>query len=125
MREERIMLIVNDDHLCRAGVKSLDEPCPYCSKALAEYPLIMSDESEQVVYHAACALQLATEILVPRDAQRDAHVAEVPPQAHSMLALFWQGSQKYLCLIKVRAPRSVLSSHGIDELHLVAQPVGG
>ncbi len=58
------MLIVNDDHLCRAGVKSLDEPCPYCSKALAEYPLIMSDESEQTVYHAACALQIATEILV-------------------------------------------------------------
>jgi hypothetical protein len=41
-----------------------------------------------------------------------------------MLALFWQGSQKYLCLIKVRAPQSVLSSHGIDELHLVAHPVG-
>jgi hypothetical protein len=41
-----------------------------------------------------------------------------------MLALFWQGSQKYLCLLKVRAPRSVLSSHGIDELHLVAHPVG-
>ncbi len=64
MREERVMLIVNDDHLRRARVKSLDEWCPYCSKALAAYPLIMSDESEQNVYHAACALQLATEILV-------------------------------------------------------------
>ncbi len=29
-----------------------------------EYPLIMSDDAEQTVYHAACALQLATEILV-------------------------------------------------------------
>jgi hypothetical protein len=58
------MLIVNDDHRRRAGVSSLDERCPYCGVAFAEYPLIMSDDASQTVYHAACALQLATEILV-------------------------------------------------------------
>ena len=58
------MLIVNDDHRMRAGVCSLDELCPYCGVAFAEYPLIMSDDAEQTVYHAACALELATEILV-------------------------------------------------------------
>ncbi len=58
------MLIVNDDHYRRAGVCSLDELCPYCGVAFAEYPLIMSDDAEQTIYHAACALQLATEILV-------------------------------------------------------------
>jgi hypothetical protein len=58
------MLIVNDEHRMRAGVCSLEELCPYCGFAFAEYPLIMSDDAEQTVYHAACALQLATEILV-------------------------------------------------------------
>jgi hypothetical protein len=58
------MLIVNHDQLCLAGIVSLEEPCDYCSKTLAEYPLILSDDAEQTVYHAACALQLATEILV-------------------------------------------------------------
>ena len=58
------MLIVNDDHRRRAGVASLDQCCPYCGLAFAGYPLIMSDDAEQTVYHAACAVQLATEILV-------------------------------------------------------------
>jgi hypothetical protein len=58
------MLIVNDEHRVRAGVCNLDEVCPYCGFAFAEYPLILSDDAEQTVYHAACALQLATEVLV-------------------------------------------------------------
>ena len=58
------MLAVNDEQRLRAGVCSLNELCTYCSKAFAEYRLIMSDDAEQTVYHAACALQLATEILV-------------------------------------------------------------
>jgi hypothetical protein len=58
------MLIVNDEHRCLAGVVSLEQRCKYCSKALAGYPLIQSDEAEPSVYHAACALQLATDILV-------------------------------------------------------------
>jgi hypothetical protein len=58
------MLIVTDEHRLRAGVWSLNECCPYCGKAFAEYPLIMSDDASQTVYHAACALQLATEVLV-------------------------------------------------------------
>ncbi len=58
------MLIVNDDHRTRAGAGSLDELCPYCGAAFAEYPLIMSDDAKQTVYHASCAVQLATEIMV-------------------------------------------------------------
>jgi len=58
------MLIINDDHLRRADGCSLDELCPSCHKPLREYPLPLSDEAEPSVYHVACALQLATEILV-------------------------------------------------------------
>ncbi len=58
------MLIVNDDHRMQAGVCSLDELCPYCGLAFTDYPLIMSDDTEQTVYHAACAVELATDILV-------------------------------------------------------------
>jgi hypothetical protein len=58
------MLIVNDTHHLLAGVASLNEPCPYCSQPLRAYPLIMSDDAAQTVYHAACAVELATDILV-------------------------------------------------------------
>jgi len=58
------MLIVNDDHCRLAGVSSLDERCKYCSKAFVEYPLIQSDDADQTVYHATCALELVTEIMV-------------------------------------------------------------
>ena len=58
------MLIVNDTQRMLAGVVSLDEQCKYCSKPLTEYPLILSDDVDQTVYHATCAVQLATEILV-------------------------------------------------------------
>ena len=50
------MLIVTDEHRLRAGVCSLDELCPYCGSAFAEYPLIMSDDAAQTVYHAARSL---------------------------------------------------------------------
>ena len=58
------MLIVNDEQRLRAGIGSLSKRCSYCSKALASYPLILSDEAKLAVYHAACAAALATEILV-------------------------------------------------------------
>ena len=58
------MLIFNDEQLRSAGIKSLSKRCPYCSKALATYPLILSDDAGLYVYHAACAAALATEILV-------------------------------------------------------------
>ncbi|HEY6411145.1 MAG TPA: hypothetical protein VIY29_27110 [Ktedonobacteraceae bacterium] len=58
------MLIVNDEQLRAVGIKSLSKRCPYCSKALAAYPLILSDDAGLFVYHAACAAALATEILV-------------------------------------------------------------
>jgi hypothetical protein len=50
------MLIVNDAHLCLAGRSSLEERCPYCKKPLAAYPLVMSDDAKQTVYHVTCAL---------------------------------------------------------------------
>ena len=58
------MLIVNDEQRLRAGIGSLSKRCQYCSKALAAYPLILSDDGRLAVYHAACAAALATEILV-------------------------------------------------------------
>jgi hypothetical protein len=58
------MLIVNDDHLHLAGIVSLEERCTYCSKTLAAYPLIMSDDAKQTVYHVTCALELATDLMV-------------------------------------------------------------
>lgn len=58
------MLIVNDEQRQRAGIASLSKRCSYCAKALAAYPLIVSDDARLAVYHAACAAELATEILV-------------------------------------------------------------
>lgn len=58
------MLIVNDEQRLQAGIGSLSKRCSYCSKALAAYPLILSDEAKLMVYHAACAAALATDILV-------------------------------------------------------------
>jgi len=58
------MLILNETQLVLTGATSLDECCPYCAKALGAYPLISSDETWPCVYHAACAIQLATDILV-------------------------------------------------------------
>src|SRR5579859_5732873 len=64
VQENHPMLIVNDHQLLLAGGVSLNEPCPYCSQPLRSYPLIMSDDAAQTVYHAACAVELATDILV-------------------------------------------------------------
>ena len=61
---KNIMLIVNEEHRLAAGIKSLSKRCPYCSKPLKEYPLIMNDDAGFVVFHAACAAALAIEIQV-------------------------------------------------------------
>ena len=53
------MLIISDEQRLLAGVVSMSEQCKYCSKACAEYPRILSDDADQIVYHAACAVQLA------------------------------------------------------------------
>src|SRR2546426_12784033 len=58
------MLIVNDSQLRRASIASLGEQCVYCSQPLAAYPLIMSDDTKQTVYHVTCALELATDLMV-------------------------------------------------------------
>ena len=57
------MLIVNDDHLQLAGVASLEERCSYCSRPLAAYPLVISDDPKQTVYHVTRALKLAADFL--------------------------------------------------------------
>jgi hypothetical protein len=44
-----MMLILNDEQRLLAGVVSLGEPCKYCSKAFAEYPLILCDDVDQTV----------------------------------------------------------------------------
>jgi hypothetical protein len=64
VEENNQMLIVNDEQRLRAGIGSLSKRCQYCSKALAAYPLILSDDARLAVYHAACAAALATEVLV-------------------------------------------------------------
>jgi hypothetical protein len=58
------VLIVNDDHLHLAGIAGLEERCCYCSRPLAAYPLVMSDDRHQTVYHVTCALELASDLLV-------------------------------------------------------------
>jgi hypothetical protein len=59
-----IMLIVNDEQRLEARIASLSKRCSYCAKALAAYPLIVSDEARLQVYHAACAAALASEIII-------------------------------------------------------------
>jgi hypothetical protein len=58
------MLIVNEDHHRWAGVVGLDQRCHDSGSAFANYPLIMSDDARQTVDHVACALELATDLLV-------------------------------------------------------------
>jgi hypothetical protein len=79
MEKEDIMLILNDEHRKLAGIGSLSKRCSYCCKALAAYPLILSDDAGLAVYHAACAAELATEILV------DLYTFFRPPAPYSQL----------------------------------------
>jgi hypothetical protein len=72
------MFILNDEHRQRAGIGSLSKRCQYCSEALAAYPLILSDDAG-AVYHAACAAELATEILV------DLYTFFRPPAPYQLL----------------------------------------
>jgi hypothetical protein len=78
MEEEDIMFILNDEHRQRAGIGSLSKRCQYCSEALAAYPLILSDDAG-AVYDAACAAELATEILV------DLYTFFRPPAPYQLL----------------------------------------
>jgi hypothetical protein len=57
------MLIINENQLRLAGITSLEKRCIYCSKRLAAYPLILSDDAGQTVYHITCALELASDLL--------------------------------------------------------------
>jgi len=79
VRKETIMLIVNNDHLMRTDGASLEQCCPYCGEAYASYPLVMSDDPGQTVYHIACALELATDLLV------DLYTFFRPPTPYSSL----------------------------------------
>ena len=83
------MLIFNDEQRLRAGIRSLSKRCSYCCKALAAYPLILSDDAGLAVYHAACAAALATEIMVdlytffsPPAPYHQLYVLTAPQAAH-------------------------------------------
>ena len=87
------MLIVNDAHLCLAGRSSLEERCHYCKKPLAAYPLVMSDDAKQTVYHVTCTLELATDLLVdlatffhPPTPYQPLYVLTPPDAASAMMA---------------------------------------
>jgi hypothetical protein len=58
------MLIMSEKQRKTAGVESLDQRCTYCSKVLYAYPLIMGDDPQHSIYHIACAVELATDILL-------------------------------------------------------------
>ena len=58
------MLIMSEKQRKTAGIESLDQRCTYCSKVLHAYPLIMGDDPQHSVYHIACAVELATDILL-------------------------------------------------------------
>src|SRR5260370_17004695 len=81
-RRKNIMLIVNDEQRLRAGIGRLSKRCQYCSKALAAYPLILSDDARLAVYHAACAAEFATEILVDLST-----LLPPPPPSHQLSIL--------------------------------------
>ncbi len=93
------MLIVNDDHRRRAGVASLDQRCPDCGSAFANYPLIMSDDAGQTVYHVACALELATDLLV------DLYTFFRPPAPYVRL---------FTLTVSVSAPNSEGGSYAVN-----------
>ena len=58
------MLTVSGTQHIRAGIADLNQRCASCKKALHAYPLIMGDAAAHSVYHAGCAVELATDILV-------------------------------------------------------------
>ena len=58
------MLIMSTKQLKAAGIESLEQRCTYCSKVLHAYPLLMGDDPQHSVYHIACAVELATDILL-------------------------------------------------------------
>ncbi len=83
------MLIFTDEHLKRAGIKSLSKWCSYCRKPLAQYPLIMNDDAGLAVFHAACAAALATDLIV------DLYTFFRPPKPyHQLFVLDPTGAQE-------------------------------
>ncbi len=99
------MLIVNDDHLCLAGIANLEEPCPYCSKTLAAYQLIMSDDAKQTVDHITCALELATDIIVDVDTffrPPAPYVRLKAPRTALFTLIWWQQNQEAVVVARKR-----------------------
>ena len=82
------MLIVNDNQLLLTGGVNLEVRCKYCSQPLTTYPRIMSDDAEQTVDHAACAVELATDILV------DLFTFLSPPALYSRLFVLTASERK-------------------------------
>jgi transcription elongation factor Elf1 len=55
------MLILNDADRDEAGLVTIHFTCLYCGRDL-EYPVVMVRDTNGTMYHASCALQLASEI---------------------------------------------------------------
>jgi hypothetical protein len=85
------MLIVNDDQLHLAGIVSLEEQCVYCSKRLTAYPLILSDDAGQTVYHITCALELASDLLA------DVFTFFSPPAPYPPLFVLTSSEKAAIC----------------------------
>jgi hypothetical protein len=85
------MLIVNDDQLHRASIVSLEEQCVYCSKRLTAYPLILSDDAGQTVYHITCALELASDLLA------DVFTFFSPPAPYPPLFVLTSSEKAAIC----------------------------
>jgi hypothetical protein len=55
------MLILNDEDRDQLDLVSIRFVCGYCTRDL-EYPIVMTKDRNNTMYHASCALQLASEI---------------------------------------------------------------
>lgn len=85
------MLILNDDDRDQAGLVSIKFVCLYCGRDL-EYPVVMVQDTNRTMYHASCALHLASEIT---DLMAD-YLLEVEQQQDesTMAALFRKAARQ-------------------------------
>ena len=99
------MLIVNDEQRLGAGIASLSKRCSYCTKALAAYPLIVSDNARLQV----------TMLLAPRAGNRIlVDLYTFLPTTSALPALV--RAQPALCCSQVRGGARVQSA-GVGEIN--------
>lgn len=101
------MLMVNDEHRLRAGMKSLSKCCSSCSKPLKKYPLIMNDDAGFQVFYVACAAALALDIQVDlcaffcgRLAAKKMKAISAPGTIITRQSVASQSNRSYWCWLK-------------------------